>query len=77
VAFNILPVILRIQRRPVENINAALPIILRAGKVAVSEAADEDNKDVVAGIFERLTAISMSIQEVCNKQVVCHNLLGR
>lgn len=63
-------VILRIQRRPVENINAALPIILRAGKVAVSEAADEDNKDVVAGIFERLTAISMSIQEVCNKLVV-------
>lgn len=63
-------VILRIQRRPVENINAALPIILRAGKVAVSEAADEDNKDVVARIFEKLIAISTSMREVCNKQVV-------
>lgn len=62
-------VILRIQRRHVEIINAALPRILRAGKVVVSEAANDDNKDVVAGIFERLTAISMSMQEVCNKQV--------
>lgn len=63
-------VILRIQHRHVEHINAALPRILTAGKFAVSEADDENNKDVVAGIFERLTAISMAMQTVCNKQVV-------
>ena len=63
-------VILQIQHRPVENVNAALPRILTAGKFAVSEAADKDTKDVVAGIFERVTAISMALQEVCNKQVV-------
>ena len=53
-----------------ENINVALPRILTAGKFAISEAADKDTKDVVAGIFERLTSISMALQEVCNKQVV-------
>ncbi|KAH9321124.1 hypothetical protein KI387_015763, partial [Taxus chinensis] len=63
-------VIGRIQRRPVENVKVALPIMLAVGKVAASKLSDDDSIDITSRIFEKLIAIAVSLQGVCKKQVV-------
>ncbi|XP_020584062.1 aberrant root formation protein 4 isoform X2 [Phalaenopsis equestris] len=64
--FGLSKVLLRIQRRHVEQVKVALPVILGVLTLASSES-DEEDTDSLNKLFSAAISIGSSIQEVCQK----------
>ncbi|XP_042453559.1 aberrant root formation protein 4-like isoform X2 [Zingiber officinale] len=61
-------VFLCIQRRHLEQVKVALPVVLDVLQASTSEAGEED-KDTLRGLFGAAVSIAISIQEVGRKMV--------
>ncbi|KAH0458550.1 hypothetical protein IEQ34_013865 [Dendrobium chrysotoxum] len=66
--FGLSTVLLRIQRRHVEQVKVVLPVILKVLNVAFSES-DEEDKDSLNDLLSAAISIGSSIQEICQKLV--------
>ena len=65
---SVVTVFLRIQRRQIEQVKVALPVILKVLNAASSDA-DEEDKHSLDDLFRAAYSIGTSIQRICEELV--------